>query len=388
MGKLGLFVKIIFPNSKTVAVAAMLVAAILSFGFANQAQAQQTDADFSAYCRSKFNNSSYQRFAQTWGTEHACVQGGTRQGIDLGEACFLTTGSRKYEISGVRVLCDGSAGDAPAANANDLGAPDFNLYCNENFPNSIYEKRAEPNGVVHYCRRPGATGGFTLQNINLAEACRLSHGVTKYRINGDRVFCTSGSASNGREETGPAPQPNPVPAPDPNPNPDDPQPDGKEEPEGFSACTDYSGFSGGKWHGGTIPKARQLYEDALAKEALPNYISSGGGDAFAGYMEMTVLFQCHISLIGFPEGRSNEDLETAIAEACAIEPFLVELFEIVKKTGFFFGPETPHLQMMDNLEINLGELCDCEPEDVPDFAARIEELRQKAEHAVIKEFSQ
>ncbi len=408
MGKSCLFGDYAFRKGIIVALAATFTALILSFSFANQAQAQaqaqaqQTDADFSAYCRAKFNNSTYQRFAQTWGTEHACVQGGTRQGIDLGAACFLTTGSRTFEISGIRVLCEGSAGDAPAANANDVGAPDFNRYCNENFPNSVYEKRAEPNGVVHYCRRPGASGGFTLQNIDLAEACRLSYGVAKYRISGDRVFCTSAGGSDGTVKPGPVPQPNP--APNPNPNPDTrptsdaPKSDSPDTVEPMLACfgplfgtpempeTGEDGLPiSGEWSAGTIPSVEQVYGTSIIS-GDPMMV---GATAFAGYMEITIIFQCHVSFVRFPEGRSNEDLKMAISEACAIEPKLAELYEIMVSTGFWIGATAPHRDIVETPGMpDIAELCDCEPQEVPDFATRIEELRQQAEQAVIEEFAE
>ncbi|OOZ29286.1 hypothetical protein BOW34_12755 [Solemya velum gill symbiont] len=144
--------------------------------FINSARAAQTDADFNAYCRSKFPNSSYQKLLQSWGTEHACVQGGTRQGIDFAEACRMTTGSRNYQVSGMRVLCEGSVENVESSQPKVIGEPDFNQYCRNNFPNSVYEKRVESYGVAHYCRRPGITG-FTLQNIDLSRACRESLGT-------------------------------------------------------------------------------------------------------------------------------------------------------------------------------------------------------------------
>ena len=187
----------IAENPLIVALAVLLITALMVPGIISRAEAQQTDADFSAYCRANFNNGTYQRFAQSWSTEHACVQGGTRQGIDLAQACYLTTGNRNYEISGTRVLCQGSAGDAPVASANDLGEPDFSRYCRENFANSAYEQRAASNGINHYCRRPGATGGFTLQPVDLAAACRSSQATSSYRIDGARVFCTMENVTGG-----------------------------------------------------------------------------------------------------------------------------------------------------------------------------------------------
>ncbi|WP_218669785.1 hypothetical protein, partial [Solemya velum gill symbiont] len=71
----------------------------------------------------------------------------------------------------MRVLCEGSVENVESSQPKVIGEPDFNQYCRNNFPNSVYEKRVESYGVAHYCRRPGITG-FTLQNIDLSRACR------------------------------------------------------------------------------------------------------------------------------------------------------------------------------------------------------------------------
>ena len=138
--------------------AIVLLAAIAASFPANVARAQ-TDADFSAFCRENFPGSVYQRFSQSWGAEHVCNQGGTRQGIDFAEACRLTTGNTGHRVMGTRVICDGAAGGPGPAPTGNAGPVDLAAYCRTEFPNSIYEKRFEPTGIEHYCRRPGATGG-------------------------------------------------------------------------------------------------------------------------------------------------------------------------------------------------------------------------------------
>lgn len=162
------------------------------------AQAQtQVDADLQRYCREKFPNSIYEKRAENWGVEHYCNQGGTRQGIDYAEACRMTTGSPAFRRDGDRVYCLGHKTSKPAANA--AGEVDLARYCRKAFPNSTYEWRAENWGVTHYCRRPGATGGFTLQQIDLAKACRELRGSSEYQKVGHRIFCGSAAdtASQG-----------------------------------------------------------------------------------------------------------------------------------------------------------------------------------------------
>ena len=104
--------------------AALVVAVSLSPALTGPALAQ-LDADFSAYCRANFPNSMYEKQAHSQGIKHVCNQGGTRQGIDLDEACRLTTGTAGHRIAGARVICDGSAGGAAAGTARDAGALDL-----------------------------------------------------------------------------------------------------------------------------------------------------------------------------------------------------------------------------------------------------------------------
>lgn len=203
-----------------------------------------TDADFSAYCRANYSNSAYQRFAHSWGTEHACVRGGTRQGIDFAQACEMTTGNRSFEVSGTRILCEGDAAGAtseptnstPASEEEDqpVGQPDFARYCRTKYSNSMYLKRHQSWGTEHLCRQPGQTTGYVLHNIDLEEACRQSHNVSDYRINGPDVTCVKKAATDVAAKPDPGPGPDPKPDPDPNPNPDpkpNPNPDPNPEPD-------------------------------------------------------------------------------------------------------------------------------------------------------------
>ncbi|MDH3742310.1 MAG: hypothetical protein OER56_12005, partial [Hyphomicrobiales bacterium] len=162
----------------------------------------QTDADFSAYCRKNFPNSAYQRIPQSWGTEHACNQGGTRQGIDLDEACRLTTGNPEHQVMGTRVICEGSAGGAAADAAQDAGPLDLVAYCRQAFPNSMHEHRNAPTGVEHYCRQTGTTGGFTLQKADLAAACRAQKNTDGFRKSGVQVICVNEGGSQGASTSG------------------------------------------------------------------------------------------------------------------------------------------------------------------------------------------
>lgn len=370
------------------------------------ALAQQTDADFSAYCRANFSNSTYQSFAQSWGTEHACVQGGTRQGIDFSAACLITTGSREHVVSGARVLCAGDPGDAPAANANDLGALDLVQYCVENFPNSAYERRSEATGFEHYCRRPGLNGGFTLQPVDLFSACRAAFGSQSFRKDGVQVFCTQDSASGTSGGTGgaggagggspdqppfplpnegPGPFPPAPPQPFPAPNPDDDPLDAPapENPES-QACM----FIGGAWHSGTLPIVDDLIEDmgqSLAKcTAGPLCPAFRVQVAVETYIQTTMVWQCHLFFIKAPEGKSSDNLKTAAEEACAIEPTLDLLAEQVNALGGSMS--FPFHKMILDTQ-GLSSLCDCDLE-VDDFAAMVRELQEDAENELKEEFAE
>lgn len=164
--------------------ATLLLIALMS----GAAQAQSSvDADLQRYCRERFPNSIYEKRAERWGVGHYCNQGGTRQNIDFAVACQMTTGSRAFRRDGERIYCTDSGKLMTEMAAT--GVLDLQRYCRETFPNSAYEHRAESWGITHYCRRPGATGAFSLQQINLAKACGKMQGTTEFQKQGDRVVC-------------------------------------------------------------------------------------------------------------------------------------------------------------------------------------------------------
>lgn len=404
-----------FERSGAIAIF-LSITSVVIFGVVSPAHAQQTDADFSAYCRANYSNSSYRSFVQSWGTEHACVQGGTRQGIDLAEACFITTGNRNYEISGIRVFCEGSSADAPAMNLNDIGSPNLNQYCVDNFPNSSYERRAEASGYEHYCRRPGVTGGFTLQPINLFQACQVEFGTQEFRKDGVQIFCVSesnasttpdsgGSGGSGPARPVPFPLPNggsgavppmpplPLPTPVPAPAPENaPSPESSGDDPTNLACQ----TMGGEWRGGTL----DMVDGFIAEmdEALQQRLSSCDFNAdmrdfcrkqviteqvSAAYFQTLMIYQCHLSFFQYPEGKSGEDIKMAVSEACAIEPTLNELLEKGNSTGFIMPP----LHYMVLNEPDMDAICDCDPE-IPDFAARVREMAQQSEKRLIEEFAE
>jgi len=175
-------------------VASLLMIALSS---ANLQAQTPVDADFQRYCREKVPNSTYEMRAEKWGVVHYCNQGGTLQNIDLAEACRLTTGSPEYKEDGQRVYCTGQ-GSMPET-PSESTALDLQQYCRETFPNSSYEHRAEKWGIEHYCKRPGPTGGFTLQTIDLAKACQVQYGTSDYQKMGDQVFCGSGSCAEAAQ---------------------------------------------------------------------------------------------------------------------------------------------------------------------------------------------
>lgn len=175
--------------------AASCVLTVLAASAAS-AQTGEVDADFSAYCRDAFPGSAYQMRAQPWGTEHYCNQGGTLQGIDLARACASTTSNAGFRVSGSRVLCaPGSGASTPTGGV--LTIEDFVRYCAGKFPNSLYERRSESTGPAHYCRRPGASGGFTLQGIDLADACKSAKGGAGFDKVGQQVVCRASASSGG-----------------------------------------------------------------------------------------------------------------------------------------------------------------------------------------------
>ena len=353
--------------------AAAVAACVLG---ASPAAAQQTDADFSAYCRARFPNASYQRFAQPWGTEHACVQGGTRQGIDLAEACRLTTGSPAHEISGARVLCAGTPGDRPAEEAQALSQEEIAGYCRDELPNSTYLRRPGPGGFEHVCRTPGPTGGFSEQRVDLRRLCERAAGTTRFRKEGTQVLCLP-EAPPGEDAATPArgggasprgPRPRPLDrAPEPRPREPLPRPrDPGEEPGGMpfreppsarpslppgggdlsQACASL----GGRWRSGTIPQVESIRSGAerTKQQRMQGCDGMAGGrercrdqvrveQGLQAYFPLVQILQCHLTFAADP-GSPARDVRTAKQEACAIEPILRGIREEVNGAGGALPP--------------------------------------------------
>ena len=340
--------------SRTYASAAcgFLLAAIFLL---DPAHAQKTDADFSAYCREKFPNSAYQRIQQSWGTDHVCNQGGTRQNIDLNEACRLTTGSPDHEVSGTRVFCSGKPVSPEEAAANDMGAPDFPRYCREEFPNSIHELRAEPQGPKHYCRQPGATGGFTLQAADLADACELTHGVRTYRETGQQVICLSG----GGERRTDADQPQPTPGPGPN---------GVPKPPAEATRLACQALDG-KWRTGTVAKVKGIVSDmeaGLSRELTECTAVTGHAEtcrqsvralqSVQAYIKSMMVWQCHLFAVQHPSAYTKANRKAAAEEACAIEGVLEQLATAASSFGAMLKP-MPHKNILE--KAGFSSLCNC-----------------------------
>lgn len=183
------------PHRHTVgriaAIAGLALASIAALAFPAMAQAK-VDADFAKYCRTHYPNS----IPVLRGIRRYCNQRGTLQGVDLAEACRLTTGSRRYERDGARVLC--LRGGRPPAKRRVAGEPDYQRYCRTKYPNSRYVPRA--GRATHLCRQPGRVQGYVLHNIDLAAACRQSHGVSGYVRSGNRILCrrSARTSTSGR----------------------------------------------------------------------------------------------------------------------------------------------------------------------------------------------
>ena len=170
--------------------AAFLLASLLANGvFLVSPAAAQVDADLSKYCRTTFPGSAPMIRSPGGVSAHFCNQGGTPQGVDLARACELTTGSRNFTMLGTRVLCDDGPGPSDVSGNEPLGADDFVVYCRTRFPNSIYQDVPGDAGSRHHCRRPGGSGGFSLQPIDLADACDVFASGSTYREEGGSVFC-------------------------------------------------------------------------------------------------------------------------------------------------------------------------------------------------------
>ncbi len=217
------------------------------FGLAPAAYAQsasaEQDADFSAFCREAFPNSAYVKRNQSWGAGHYCSQGGTLQGIDLERTCELTTGSRQFRTIGDRIIC--AAGPGPQqARGGPLEADDFVEYCRENFPNSSYQFVTGRPENPHYCSQPGATGGFSLQPVDLAAVCEGLTGARDYSERGGQVFCPAGASGATSERRAVAAAGNGTSSNEQASNENEPAPN-ENEPEAASAEEDGDKDGGG-----------------------------------------------------------------------------------------------------------------------------------------------
>jgi len=372
------------------------------------AQDQQTDADFSAYCRANYSNSAYQKFVQNWGTEHACVQGGTRQFIDFTAACRNTTGSSEYEILGDRVLCAGSHADKPPEDVADLGEPDLSTYCTDHFPGSSYKKRAEPTGYHHYCRRPGLLSGYMLQPINLQLACEADYGTREFRKSGAQLICTleQPTADNdveipAAETVLPAPSTEPQPFDttkvEPTPLPDaplfEPNPDESPsaEPSRETTNADVATFCqalGGAWRSATLEIVENIMSSSeqLTQMRLPSCETLPTGrehcrdqimveQSIQSYFQINSIYQCHFHFVQNQSGKTREDLRTAGAEGCAIQGTLDDLAtRIDEVTGTMANP--PHRALLGRDDT--VDPCDiCILPAAEDVIAMLEEILQR-----------
>lgn len=356
------------------------------------AQAEQ-DADFQAYCRAKHPNS----FPERIGFAHVCQQpgasgGATRHNVDLAQACRLTTGSESYRRSGSRVICAASTEEAPGQAATTTsGTLDFQVYCREKFPNSGYERRAESWGVVHYCRRPGATGGFTLQPVDLADACDRAFATRDYEVRDNAVTCgsagaTANEASPSRPGPAPLPRRRPLPEPEPGPVPGPwpeaeplplplPPPGEPGEPEVANLEQEGSDIAlacqaiGGRWRSGTLPLVEDILSE-LDRTLADRYANCDAGsqpqfleqcrsqakveNSTGAYFRVHMIWQCHVALVSEPPPAVGiEDIRLARDEGCAIEETLSLLHDTVNSAGG--AMPLAHSMLLDRLE--LDDLC-------------------------------
>lgn len=166
------------------------VVTLSALAILNTSAVAATAPDYNRYCRTKHPNSTVRTLATRWGLKRVCRQvnagGFTNQGIDLGEACRLTTGSAAHIKRGGRVVCTGKKKQNTARGAGS--APNLARYCRRNYPNSRYRRLLTRHGARHVCRQPGVRG-FTNHPIDLARACRQSTGQHGYRKIGNRIVC-------------------------------------------------------------------------------------------------------------------------------------------------------------------------------------------------------
>ena len=319
---------------------ALAFAGLLALAFLGlpESALAQTDADFSAYCRARFPNSTPVKRPEKWGVEHYCNQGGTLQGIDLGAACEMTTGSRDHEKMGDRVLCAGAPSGLQAP-PQGSGAPDFALYCRTRFPNSTHEPRRESWGLEHYCRRPGQTGGFTLQNIDLADACQVTHGTRLFaKLAGGDVVCGIGGAAGagaggGGGAGGGA--------------------GGGGQVARFNLPPDVANATGvacqalgGEWRSGTMPLVQRNIAEmrrGIQQRAAGCYAQRGyeeqcrrqvvSEQTLQAYFQSITIWQCHMMALNFEDRLPGGMARLARGEACQIGRVLTNLYGQLREAG-------------------------------------------------------
>jgi hypothetical protein len=366
------------------------VAALVLCGAPAEASGD-VDADLAAYCRANYPNSVPQRIGLTHYCQQAGANGGaTRQNIDYAAACRLTIGSETFRRDGSRVICIAEA-VAVSTNAAAAGPPDFEAYCRKKFANSSYEKRAERWGVTHYCRLPGPTGGFTLQQINLAQACRLTWGISSFTDTDGNIVC-SANAGRGVADLPPEPPPpappGPGPGPAPGPFPPGPIPGPQAFPQplpgplpvpfpvpatpGVAATgspdervANACHALGGQWHGQTLPDVEQIL--AQRDSALKEWLSGcGGNDPYCpdrvaieqtmqAYFPIMMIWQCHVAFVGATTVGSLEEIRTARSEGCKIEEVLEKLENEADAHGATL--ESAQFREKSKLQWNIDDLC-------------------------------
>lgn len=87
------------------------------------------------------------------------------------------------------VLVAALAGGLPQPAAASGTPADFQRYCAETYPNSSFEQRWGRYGRELFCRQPGVTYGFTMQNISIDEACAGLTGLREWHEHGNIVHC-------------------------------------------------------------------------------------------------------------------------------------------------------------------------------------------------------
>lgn len=350
--------------------------AVLALGFlvapASAQQGVEVDADFASYCSAAFPGTEHD-----WvGTTHYCRQGrpgrdAVRHDVDLAEACRMTNGQPGFRRVGRQVVCTG-LGDTELA--SDKGPPDFEAYCRETTASGAYEQRAERWGIAHYCRLPGATGGFTLQEIDLAEACRITRGADSFDSSGGRIRCVDSvdpiAEAEPQGEPGTAEGPGPrrprdvppdevteidppdVPAPDPQVPPNPVPVDDTETPvDSLDRLELACQALGGAWQDGTVPLVEAIVGDMqesigarTPQCSAPTGLQGAEANLYCepavmveesmkAYFQVMMIYQCHVALISDEELGLPDHRRAARDEGCEIEKRLEDIASIANSNG-------------------------------------------------------